>query len=188
VAALSDRGDALVAWMTSWEPGAPRYALYATRARPGEALPAGAAVSGAPASAGRSLGAAFDDSGQGLLLDVATRGAEGDRPVSAFALTAGGEVQPPVVLDTAGGIDAQPAVAFDAAGVATALWVGRGGMVTTADRSVDGTWTAPVALSLPGHSVVDPQLAMNAGGDAIAAWTWYRGQQPRQVEAAVRDR
>jgi PKD domain-containing protein len=98
---------------------------------------------------------------------------------------AGGAWQAPVQL-AACGVGA--AVAFDAAGNATVVWLqctSPVSQMTTAVRRVDGSWSLPVVLSTPGRSISYPHLAVAGSGAAVASWLESDGQVS-VVQASVR--
>ncbi|HEY0279302.1 MAG TPA: hypothetical protein VGC32_13635 [Solirubrobacterales bacterium] len=91
---------------------------------------------------------------------------------------AGGGWGPPVAISTPGRKAGWPAVAFDAAGEATAVWMREDspfplrvhGVIQAADLPAGGTWGAPVDLSAASVNAVGPRLAVDRGGDAAVVW------------------
>jgi hypothetical protein len=92
----------------------------------------------------------------------------------------------PVTLSANGVVSNWPQVAVDSQGNATAVWAGRASngrriqiqsrRIQTATRPADGTWSAPVSISMPGHRLVqDPQIAVDPQGEATAIWQRSNG-------------
>lgn len=152
--------------------------LPATPPSPAANGPSGAVVALDPA--GDAIAAWTDDDGAGTQsLLVATRPARG-----AWST--------PAPLASSVAIDA-PAVALDAAGNATVVWVqSDDGSVFTARAArrdaLGGSWSAP--HDFPAVGVADPltQLRAGAAGDAVAAWVEHDpGTGVAFVRAAVAD-
>jgi PKD repeat protein len=80
----------------------------------------------------------------------------------------------PQVLSTLGDDIANPQVAVNTAGDATAVWVkfGPHDQVQSASRSFAGaTWSAVETLTAPDGDAADPQVSIDANGTAIAVWS-----------------
>ena len=97
---------------------------------------------------------------------------------------AGGPWGPAAAISAPGELGAQPQVAADDAGRATALYLalaarpGPGveatGTVRVADRQASGAWAEPATLS-GGAPASDPALAAGSGGERVAAWVEHDG-------------
>ena len=116
---------------------------------------------------------------------------DGSNYVVQAARFANGSWSRPVVLTTPGDTTfKEPAVAVDAAGVVTAVWVmgPLGSRVVQAARFSGGAWGAPVTLSSPADPET-PQVAAGPAGSAVALWVRsdganYRVQGARYANGA----
>jgi len=89
---------------------------------------------------------------------------------------AGGTWENTALLDSPEQGTAQPEVAMDPAGDATAAWTATGGStgwtVRASHRTSGGVWSKPVVLSGPDATgSVAPQLSLEGNGDATAVWS-----------------
>jgi hypothetical protein len=155
-------------------------------AAPGWLAPVGVAEEGRQSGGPR---VAFDKQGDaiaawssedGTLADGTTRS-----ELQAAFRSAGGGWRVPETISSPGESADEASVAFDGRGDAFAVWDGYSADVPGGDahfsiqaafRPADGTWQAPVDLSLveaPG--VGHPQLAVDERGDAIAIWSRFGG-------------
>lgn len=84
----------------------------------------------------------------------------------------------PTDLSVAGRDATAPQIAIDAAGEAVAVWRRSDGsnfIIQSASRPPDGTFSAPVGLSVAKLDAFEPQIAITAGGEAVAVWTRING-------------
>ncbi|HUA48631.1 MAG TPA: PKD domain-containing protein [Solirubrobacteraceae bacterium] len=101
---------------------------------------------------------------------------------------AGGSWQTPVDVSASGGAD--PQLAVDSAGDATAVWDQSDEtgdyLAEAAQRPVGAAWEAPVVISDAQAVPPGPQVVTDARGDAVAIWDSYDGStQVHSVQAAV---
>jgi PKD repeat protein len=110
--------------------------------------------------------------------------------VQAATRPAGGSWQTQVDLSAGftSESSAQPEVAVDAQGDATAVWDlydGSSYITQAAARPAGGSWQPPVDLATGGHTPTDPQVALDPHGDATAVWDLDDGTS-RITQAAAR--
>src|SRR5262245_13072658 len=94
-------------------------------------------------------------------------------PVNAVPTWLGG-----TAISAAGEDTQAPRVAVDAAGNATAVWLGTEGatgLVKSSTRPAGGPWSAPATLSAAGQNAGDPQIAVDPAGNATVVWSRYNG-------------
>ena len=112
--------------------------------------------------------------------------------MQVVARPAGERWDSPLRLSVAGEAAAEPQVAFDPRGNATALWsrFPRTGwtIVRSAIRPAGGSWQAPVNVSAPGEQAGGGRLAVDGRGTAYAVWqrslTFYENLD--EYDAVVR--
>lgn len=154
--------------------GAAGWVLPPTPLAPAANGPSGAAVAVSPMGDAAVAWTEDDGAGEQSLL-VAVR-------------PTGGPWGAPVALAQNVAVDA-PAVALDADGDATLLWVESGDGVTYAARAARrtaGGWSAPHDFAQLGRALALTQVRATAGGDAIAAWVEYDdGDGVAAMRAAV---
>ena len=94
--------------------------------------------------------------------------------VRAATRPAGGAWSQPVALSDADEYAAEPDVAIDPQGNATAVWTTgpqfEYGFVQTATRPAGGSWSEPVALSDESEAAALPHIASDSEGNLTAIW------------------
>jgi len=124
-----------------------------------------------------------------VLGEPQTRGGTVAGEVVAVERPPGGQFGAPQTLTRAGADE--PAVAFDRAGNAIAVWIrsGRRGytdFVEQSTRPAGGDWSAPAVISREPRGADSAQVAFDAAGDATAVWG--RERSPVDAQPARRRR
>lgn len=101
--------------------------------------------------------------------------------IHSSILPKGGSWSSPVIISSAIGSNLQsyPQIAVDQTGNAVAVWEelnGSNSTVKAATLPFGGTWSSPIAISLPStNSGQVPQIAINSSGYAVAVWQRHNG-------------
>ena len=106
--------------------------------------------------------------------------------IQATARPPGGTWQSPVDVSAIGQNAAEPQLALDAEGDATAVWRrydGADQVVQSSTRLAAGAWRSPNNLSAAGQNASEPQIAVSSAGEALALWKRYDGANT-VIEAA----
>lgn len=179
--AVNPRGDALIVWMQSVEPG--EYAIYATYRPLGGVWQTPAPISQEDQPAKQPAVAIAPD-GEAVAAWLALDGK--NFVVQAATTSVAGQWQPPVTLSEPGKNSSEPRIAIDAQGEAVAVWEHEQKaveIVQYAVKSPKGGWGMAATLSESSTNLFNAQVAMNATGDTLAIWTLPNGELRSSVFA-----
>jgi len=98
--------------------------------------------------------------------------------IQASTQTFGGGWSTPVSLSNPGQNATNPHVIIDQSGNAVAIWERFNGfysMIQSAALPHNGSWSAPVDISLIGQDAFLPQLSVNLSGNVLAVWKRFNG-------------
>jgi len=169
--AVNAQGDATVVWTRIPGSGGPEILEAATR----------------PAGGGWSAPVQLSQAGEQPLSPKVVVSPDGDAAVvwlgfgngskevvRAATRPAGGAWSQPVALSDINGYAAEPDIAIDPQGNATAVWtIGpqfEYGFVQTAIHPAGGSWSQPVALSDESEAAALPHIASDSQGNLTAIW------------------